>query len=189
MFGIFRYCTGKVLEGSGVGPTCMGGPTWTWVVGARPHTPGQGAPRSPLRRNKIISRRDKIKIPKKGDNNRWGREMMGFLSSHLCQRPNGLGGQETSPSTPIYSGEAHESYTRSSGTALPLSLLLLSHGAWRSPAGVPCSSATTTPSCCCWTESSPPLSLSPCWIKAWETSSGCTCVERGGAVRSALDHR
>ena len=30
------------------------------------------------------------------------------------------------------------------------------------------------------------LSLSPCWIKAWETSSGCTCVERVGAVRSAL---
>ena len=33
----------------------------------------------------------------------------------------------------------------------------------------------------------PNLSLSPCWIKAWETSPGCTCVERGGAVRSALD--
>ena len=32
----------------------------------------------------------------------------------------------------------------------------------------------------------PNLSLSPCWIKARETSSGCTCVERGGAVRSAL---
>ena len=30
------------------------------------------------------------------------------------------------------------------------------------------------------------LSLSPCWIKAWETSPGYTCVERGGAVRSAL---
>ena len=30
------------------------------------------------------------------------------------------------------------------------------------------------------------LSLSPCWIKVWETSSSCTCVERGGAVRSAL---
>ena len=30
------------------------------------------------------------------------------------------------------------------------------------------------------------LSLSPCWIKAWETSLGCTCVERGGAVRLAL---
>ena len=33
----------------------------------------------------------------------------------------------------------------------------------------------------------PNLSLSPCWIKAWETSPGCTCVERGGAVRSAPD--
>ena len=32
----------------------------------------------------------------------------------------------------------------------------------------------------------PNLSLSPCWIKAWETSPGCMCVERGGAVRSAL---
>src|SRR3954463_8192439 len=27
----------------------------------------------------------------------------------------------------------------------------------------------------------------PCWIKARETSPRCTCVERGGAVRSALD--
>ena len=80
--------------------------------------------------------------------------MMGFLSSHLGQRPNGLGGQETSPSTPIYSGETHGSFTRSSGTALPLSLLLLSHGAWRSPAGLPRSSTTTTPLCCCWMESS-----------------------------------
>src|SRR3989337_4182814 len=32
----------------------------------------------------------------------------------------------------------------------------------------------------------PNLSFSPCWIKAWETSPGCMCVERGGAVRSAL---
>ena len=30
------------------------------------------------------------------------------------------------------------------------------------------------------------LSLSPCWIKAWETSPGCTCVERGGTVLSVL---
>src|SRR3954468_15995729 len=30
-----------------------------------------------------------------------------------------------------------------------------------------------------------PLPL-PCWIKAWETSPFRTCVERGGAVRSAL---
>ena len=83
-----------------------------------------------------------------------GKEIMRFLSSHLGQRPNGLGGQETSPSTPIYSGEAHGSYTRSSGTALPLFLLLLSHGAWRSPARLPRSSTTTTPLCCCWMESS-----------------------------------
>ena len=81
--------------------------------------------------------------------------MMGFLSSHLGQRPNGLGGQETIPSTPIYSGEAHGSYTRSSGATLPLSqVLLLSRGAWRSPAGLPRSSTTTTPLCCCWMESS-----------------------------------
>ena len=46
--------------------------------------------------------------------------MMGFLSSHLCQRPNGLGGKETSPSTPIYSGEAHGSFTLAPGAALSL---------------------------------------------------------------------
>ena len=84
-----------------------------------------------------------------------GKEIMRFLSSHLGQRPNGLGGQETSPSTPIYSGEAHGSFTRSSGAALPLSqVVLLSRGAWRSPAGLPRSSTTTTPLCCCWMESS-----------------------------------
>ena len=84
-----------------------------------------------------------------------GKEIMRFLSSHLGQRPNGLGGQETSPSTPIYSGEAHGSYRRSSGAALPLSqVLLLSRGAWRSPAGLPRSSTTTKPLSCCWMESS-----------------------------------
>ena len=31
--------------------------------------------------------------------------------------------------------------------------------------------------------------LPPCWIKKEETSLHRTCVERGGAVRSALDHR
>ena len=39
------------------------------------------------------------------------------------------------------------------GTALPLSLLV-SCGAWRSPAGVPRSSTTTMPLCCYWMESS-----------------------------------
>ena len=31
--------------------------------------------------------------------------------------------------------------------------------------------------------------LPPCWIKKKETSLLRTCVERGGAVRSALGHR
>ncbi|XBH55755.1 hypothetical protein VPH35_077772 [Triticum aestivum] len=31
--------------------------------------------------------------------------------------------------------------------------------------------------------------LPPCWIKKEETSLHRTCVERGGAVRSALGHR
>ena len=42
-----------------------------------------------------------------------------------------------------------------------------------------CHSTTTTPSCCCWSP--------PCWIKVRETSPGCTCVERGGAVVRRLD--
>ena len=33
------------------------------------------------------------------------------------------------------------------------------------------------------------LLLPPCWIKKEETSLLRTCVERGGAVRSALGHR
>ena len=33
----------------------------------------------------------------------------------------------------------------------------------------------------------PNLSLSPCWIKARETSPGCMCVERGGTVVRCLD--
>ena len=45
------------------------------------------------------------------------------------------------------------------GATLPLSLLVYC-SAWRSPAGVPRSSITTTLLCCCWTESSQPLPLS-----------------------------
>ena len=33
----------------------------------------------------------------------------------------------------------------------------------------------------------PNLSLSPCWIKAWEMSPGCTFVEHGGTVLRCLD--
>ena len=41
--------------------------------GKAPH-PWSRRTKTPLRRNKIISQRDKIKIPKKGDNNQWGRK-------------------------------------------------------------------------------------------------------------------
>ena len=49
-----------------------------------------------------------------------------------------------------------------------------------------CHSITTMPSCCCWSLLPQPLPP-PCWIKARETSPGCTCVERGGAVVRRLD--
>ena len=49
-----------------------------------------------------------------------------------------------------------------------------------------CHSTTTTPSCCCWSLLPQPLPP-PCWIKAQETSPGCTCVERGGTVVRCLD--
>ena len=74
---------------------------------------------------------------------------MRFISSHLGQRPNGLGGQETSPSTPIYSGEAHGSSTPSPWRLpLPPVTPLPPVCAWRSPAGIPATSTTTPP--CCW---------------------------------------
>ena len=60
-----RDCTGKVLEGSGVGPTCMGGTHMDVGSGGKAPHPWSRRTKIP-RRNKIISRRDKIKIPKKG---------------------------------------------------------------------------------------------------------------------------
>ena len=69
------------------------------------------------------------------------------------------------------------------GTALPLSLFV-SRSAWRSRAGEP---RALLPPCRRAAGVLPQLLLSPCWIKKEETSPGCTCVERGGAVRSALD--
>ena len=48
-----------------------------------------------------------------------------------------------------------------------------------------CCTNYTTPSCCRWSNLPQPL-LPPCWIKKEETSLLRTCVERGGAVRSAL---
>ena len=50
---------------------------------------------------------------------------MGFLSSHLGQRPNGLGGQETSPSTPIYSGGEEGLDTPAPGASTSSSSIVL----------------------------------------------------------------
>ena len=59
-----------------------------------------------------------------------------------------------------------------------------SSSAWRSPAGEP---RAPLPPRRRAAGVLPQLLLSPFWIKKEETSRGCTCVERGGAVRSALD--
>ena len=59
----------------------------------------------------------------------------------------------------------------------------LLRSAWRSPAGEP----QAPPPRRRVAETLTQLLLSPCWIKKEETSPGCTCVERGVAVRSALD--
>ena len=152
-------------------------------MGARPHTPGQGAPRSHLRRNKIISRRDKMKIPKKGDNNRWGREMMGFLSPTFANAPMDLEGKKPSPSTPIYSGEEHGSSTPSPWRlplppVTPLPLAGLGKALPRSPLlPPPRRRAAGSPS----TSPSPLLDQ-----EGGDVFPNCTCVKHGGAIRSAL---
>ena len=101
--------------------------------------------------------------------------------------------------------------TLDGGTTLPLPLYILggfgaakhrrSAPSWRSPTSLPprLSRCLAKP---CWSATLlphhhavvllldgvfPNLSLSPCWIKARETSSGCTCVEHGGAVVWRLD--
>ena len=111
--------------------------------------------------------------------------MMGFLSSHLGQRPNGLGGQETSPSTPIYSGEAHGSLTQAKAQPLPSPTPLL----LRICLAKPCRStaAPTTPRRraavgAIFLNLSFPLAGS----RRRRRLPSRTCVERGGAVRSAL---
>ena len=89
-----------------------------------------------------------------------------------------------SPS-PIYSeGVGGQPYPSLGATPFLLIHLLLLRSAWRSPAGEP---RAPSPPCRRAVEVFPQLLLTPCWIKKEETSPGCTCVERGGAVRSALD--
>ena len=82
--------------------------------------------------------------------------LMGSRAGRLLLGVKTLRGAQPPP--PLYIVEvwaAQDTRERLSfGAALPLSLLLLSRGAWRSPAGLPRSSTTTTPLCCCWMESS-----------------------------------
>ena len=75
------------------------------------------------------------------------------------------------------------SRTPSPGAALHPQHLLLLRSAWRSPVGEPRAPPPRRRAAGVL----PQLLLSPCWIKKEDTSPGCTCVERGGAVRSALD--
>ena len=86
----------------------------------------------------------------------WPPPQMG-IGAAATPREGTLGGCAALP-LPVYILEGKgQPNTRSSspvGAALPL-FLLLSRGAWRSPAGLARSSTTTTPLCCCWTESSP----------------------------------
>ena len=111
--------------------------------------------------------------------------MMGFLSPTFANAPMDLEGKKPAPSTPIYSGEAHGSSTPSPwrlplppvtplplaelGEALPGSRYFHHHAVVLLDLHQ--------------------LLLPPCWIKKEETSPLRTCVERGGAVRSALGHR
>ena len=69
--------------------------------GKAPH-PWSRRTKIPLIRNKIISRRDKIKIPKKGGYQSVGKETMGFLSPTFANAPMDLEGKKPAPSTLIY---------------------------------------------------------------------------------------
>ena len=81
-----------------------------------------------------------------------GRHPDGIWGAAATPREGTLGGG-TAPPLPLYIFEVWAAHTHGFnlllGAALPLSLLV-SCGAWRSPAGVPRSSTTTTPLCCCW---------------------------------------
>ena len=81
----------------------------------------------------------------------WPPPQMG-IGAAATPRVETLGGGAALP-LPLYiveaKGQPNTRFDLPVGTALPLSLLLLSRGAWRSPAGLPHSSITTTPSCCC----------------------------------------
>ena len=95
-----------------------------------------------------------------------------------------LGGRSPLPPS-LYKGRGWEGRGTPAALAQPLPLphLLLLPRACRSSVGVP---QLPPPPHRRAVGDLPRLLLPPCWIKKEETSPGCTCVERGGAVRSAL---
>ena len=100
----------------------------------------------------------------------------------FANAPMDLEGKKPAPSTPIYSGEAHGSSTPSPGASLPPV----------TPLSSPLALGEALPGSRYFHHHAVvlldlhQLLLPPCWIKKEETSPLRTCVERGGAVRSAL---
>ena len=153
-------------------------------MGCRGVRLGLYGPRAPAPRGPCT------KIKEKGESPKGGRHLRGalgrmdsslaapFLGGRAKAAPLSLG--------PIYSGgkggQQHLSLGR---LPPPLQHLSLSRRSSAKPCRRPATS-TTTPSCC-WISIN--LSFPLAGSRKEETSLHRTCVERGGAVRSALGHR
>ena len=152
--------------------------------GARPHTPGLGAPRSPLKGIGSYPEGIRSRSLKRGDGDRWGRK--GGIS-FLLPWPTTLGAWRAShqPLACLYKGGEAQGAATLPPLAAPLShiLLLFRVAAWRSPAGVPLPPPPPRRRA-----GSDPIYLStlPCWIKKAETSPSRTCANLGGAARAVL---
>ena len=92
------------------------------------------------------------------------------------------------PAPPLPGGLYKGGREGSDITALGASLLPCYTSPSRRSSAKPCRDPLHPPPRRC-AAGSPSTSPSPCWIKKEETSLHHTCVERGGAVRSALGHR
>ena len=98
--------------------------------------------------------------------------------------PRWVFGRPPRPRGPIYRGEGGQQHTAGGASLLPCNTSLSLAEAWQSPA----ETRYIHYHAVVLLDLHQPL-LPPCWIKKEETSLHRTCVERGGAVRSALGHR
>ena len=115
----------------------------------------------------------------------WGRQNPSRVSPMAAAPPLGNPRAPTPPPFPLYIVREREgSRTLPLAQRSLLQHLVLLRSARRSPAGEP---RAPSPPCRRVFGVFPQLLLSPCWIKKEETSSGCTCVERGGTVVRCLD--